>query len=189
MWKACMDALLVIDMQRELLDGGPKLDLEGVVDRINRLSVAVRSRYGKVIWVQHSGRPGENTASGAPGWNFLPQLNRQDSDTTVAKTLNDPFAGTNLNLVLRQAGVTRLLVCGWATDFCVDSGVRSAVSNGFDVIAVSDAHTVSDRPHIDAASVIRHFHYLWENLIASRSIAVMDTRAIIDNMGTLSPTA
>ena len=33
-----MEALIVIDMQVGLLDGGPKHDLAGVIGRINRLA-------------------------------------------------------------------------------------------------------------------------------------------------------
>jgi nicotinamidase-related amidase len=37
-----MDALLVVDMQVGLLQGDPKHDLAGVVQRINRLAARVR---------------------------------------------------------------------------------------------------------------------------------------------------
>ena len=88
-----MDALLVVDMQVGLLNNAPKHDLAGVVARINGLAEAVRRRSGKVIWIQHCGRPGDAFARGAPGWQFLPELRRESADITVAKTLNDPFAG------------------------------------------------------------------------------------------------
>jgi hypothetical protein len=32
-------------------------------------------------------------------------------------------------------------------------------------VVVSDGHTVSDRPHLDAAAVIRHHHWVWSDLI------------------------
>jgi nicotinamidase-related amidase len=66
----------------------------------------------------------------------------------------------------------RLLITGWATDLCVDSTVRSAVANHHHVVVVADGHTVSDRPHLDAASVIRHHHWVWSNLITQRSVRI-----------------
>ena len=48
-----MDAMLVVDMQVGLLNGEPKHDLSGVVERINRLAAKVRERSGSVILVQH----------------------------------------------------------------------------------------------------------------------------------------
>jgi nicotinamidase-related amidase len=50
-----MDVIVVVDMQVGLLRGPSKLDLAGVVDRINRLTDDVRARSGTVIFVRHCG--------------------------------------------------------------------------------------------------------------------------------------
>ena len=55
-----------------------------------------RERGGKVIWIQHCGPTGTAFAPGRPGWQFLPELQRADADIVVTKTLNDAFAGTDL---------------------------------------------------------------------------------------------
>jgi nicotinamidase-related amidase len=175
-----MDALIVVDMQVGLLVGAPKLDLHGVVDRINRLAAMVRARSGKVVWIQHCGRPEDEFAPNTPGWAFLPELDRQPGDLVVQKTLNDPFAGTELRATLRAIAPERLLVAGWATDFCVDATVRSAVSNNFHVVVVRDGHTLNDRPHLDAPSVIRHHNWVWSNLITNASIRVASTSELLD---------
>jgi nicotinamidase-related amidase len=175
-----MDVILVVDMQAGLLNGAPKHDLDGVVRRINALTGAVRGRGGKVVWIRHCGRPGDGFAPDTPGWAFLPQLTRDGSDLESRKTLNDPFAGTGLGTVLGGLAPDRLLVAGWATDFCVDATVRSAVSNGYEVVAVGDAHTCSDRPHLEAPAVIRHHNWLWGNLISPRAVRVADTAHLLD---------
>ena len=51
---------------------------------------------------------------------------------------------------LTQLPPDRLLVTGWATDICVDATVRAAVELGHKVVVAADAHTVSDRPGLDA---------------------------------------
>src|SRR5437588_671152 len=122
-----MDALVVIDMQVGLLDGAPKLDLEGVVGRINRLATMVRQR-GWVVWVQHCGPEGTDFAPGQPGWNLLPELQRGDGDI---------------------------------------------------VVAVSDAQTLADRPHLDAVGVIRHHTWVWANLITPGSIRIATTAELL----------
>jgi len=174
-----MDAILVVDMQVGLLRGPKKVDLEGVVDRINRLTAQVRADGGTVIFVQHGGRAGEDFAPGTPGWAFLPELIRTPGDLVVGKTLNDPFAGTELDATLRRIAPDRLLITGWATDFCVDATVRSAVSHGYDVVAVADGHTVSDRPGLDAHAVIRHHNRIWSGLITHRSIKVVSAAELL----------
>jgi nicotinamidase-related amidase len=54
-----VDALIVVDMQVGLLNGPPKHDLGGVIQRINLLTAMVRAQSGKVIWVRHCGKPGD----------------------------------------------------------------------------------------------------------------------------------
>jgi len=167
-----MDALLVVDMQVGLRNGPPKHDLQGVIDRINRLATAIRDRAGKLIFIRHCGGKGDEFEPGSPGWQFLPELLRDGADIVVGKTLNDPFAGTNLRPLLDQIAPERVLISGWATDLCVDSTVRSAVANHHDIVVVADGHTVSDRPHLDAVSIIRHHHWVWSNLITPRLIRI-----------------
>jgi len=170
-----MDALIVVDMQVGLLAGEPKHDLHGVIGRINRLAAKVRERSGRVIFVQHCGGKGDDFEPETPGWALLPELRRDPADVVVRKTLNDPFAGTELSARLQAIAPDRVLVAGWATDFCVDATVRSAVSNHYDVVVVADAHTLNDRPHLDAASVIRHHNWVWGNLITQRLVRLART--------------
>ena len=68
-----MDAMLVVDMQVGLLNGEPKHDLRGVIDRINRLAASVREQSGKVIFIRHCGSKGEMILSRRPpaGSSFL----------------------------------------------------------------------------------------------------------------------
>ena len=171
--------MIVVDMQVGLLSGPPKHDLSGVIGRINQLAGMVRERSGKVIWVQHCGRLDEDFEPGEPSWSFLPEMDRRPADIVVRKILNDPFAGTDLQAVLNDIAPDRVLVTGWATDFCVDATVRSAVSNDYDVVAVADGHTLNDRPHLDAPSVIRHHNWIWSELITNRSIRVATTAELL----------
>jgi nicotinamidase-related amidase len=174
-----MDALLVVHMQVGLLTGKPKHDLRGVLDRINRLAVKIRAESGKVILVQHCGGRGDDFEPQAPGWEFLPELVRKPQDIVLPTTLNDPFVATDLETQLTEIRPSRVLVTGWATDFCVDSTVRSLVAHQYDVVAVADGHTLSDRPHLDASSVIRHHNWVWSNLITPRSIRVASTEELL----------
>ncbi|WKA27888.1 isochorismatase family protein [Bradyrhizobium roseum] len=167
-----MDAMIVVDMQVGLFNGLPKHDLNGVIDRINRLAAKVRQRAGHVIFVQHCGGKDDDFEPETPGWTLLPDLHRDPADIVVRKSLNDPFAGTDLAARLQAIAPDRVLITGWATDFCVDATVRSAVSHHYDVVVVTDAHTLNDRPHLDAKGVIRHHHWVWSNLITARSITL-----------------
>jgi nicotinamidase-related amidase len=174
-----VDAIVVVDMQVGLLDGPPKHDLQGVIQHINLLTAVVRKQSGKVIWIRHCGKTGDGFERQTAGWSFLPDLGRHGDDVVIEKTLNDPFVGTSLQETLERIAPDRVLVAGWATDCCVDATVRSAISNDYHVVVVSDGHTVSDRPHLDAATVIRHHHWVWSNLITNRSVRIATTGQLI----------
>ena len=174
-----MDAMIVVDMQVGLLNGGAKHDLHSVIERINRLAARVRERSGKIIFLRHCGAKGDDFEPDTPGWAFLPELQRDPADIVVQKTLNDPFAGTDLAARLKAIAPDRVFIAGWATDFCVDGTVRSAVSHHHHVVVVTDGHTLNDRPHLDAASVIRHHHWVWSNLITQRSIRLARTDELL----------
>jgi len=178
--KPPVDAMVVVDMQVGLLDGAPKGDLQGVIARINLLTAMVREQSGKVIWIRHCGRPGDSFEPHTEGWSFLRELNRHRDDAVIEKTLNDPFVGTSLQETLQRMAPDRVLIAGWATDLCVDATIRSAVSHDYHVVVVSDAHTVSDRPHLDAAGVIRHHHWVWSDLLTNRSVRIVTAGELID---------
>jgi len=91
----------------------------------------------------------------------------------VGKTLNDPFFRTTLQAELADLCAERVFVVGWATDLCVDATVRSAAALGFNVVAVADCHTVSDRPHLSAEQVINHHHWVWANLLAAHPVSIV----------------
>lgn len=57
-----------------------------------------------------------------------------------------------------------MFVCGYATQFCVDTTVRRAASLGYPTTIVGDLHTTSDRGGLTAQQIIAHHSGVWENL-------------------------
>jgi nicotinamidase-related amidase len=62
------------------------------------------------------------------------------------------FYATDLELILRTAGITSLTLAGVTTDICVHSTLREAVDRGFDCVTVGDACAAAD-PDIHAAAL------------------------------------
>ncbi|GAC1598836.1 MAG: peroxyureidoacrylate/ureidoacrylate amidohydrolase RutB [Myxococcales bacterium] len=50
----------------------------------------------------------------------------------------DTFASTNLNFILRSRGIKTVVLGGFLTNCCVESTMRTAYENGFDVITLTD---------------------------------------------------
>lgn len=163
-----MDVLLIIDMQEAPFSEPDKFDSDRVVHRINQLSEYVRGNNGKVIFIQHDGTKEEGLYPNSSGWEILSALTKSNSDTVIRKTTNDAFYNTKLHSDLEKLKPERLIVSGWATDFCVDTTIRSAVSHNYHVAVASDCHTVSNRPHLEAHKVIEHHNWIWSNLITNR---------------------
>jgi nicotinamidase-related amidase len=104
--------MIVVDMQVDLLDGLPKHDLPGVLQRINLLTAIVREQSGTVIWIRHCGKPESGFERHTEGWSLLPELRRHRDDVVVE---NDPFVRTSSSLqeVLRRIAPRRVLIAGW----------------------------------------------------------------------------
>lgn len=171
-----MHTLLVIDMQNAWLANPltPRFDTVAMIDRINHAADAIRAEGGKVIFVHHAD---EDTPHGSPAWNLLPSLHAATDDARVHKVACDAFAGTDLARQLAGTAGDTLYICGFATEFCVDTTVRASASRGHDIVVLSDAHTTSNRPHLDAKSIIAHHSWVWSNMAvpANSKLAVKTT--------------
>jgi nicotinamidase-related amidase len=161
-----MRALIVVDMQNGCFAvDPPRRGREDLVERINAMSRAMRER-DLVVFIQHC-EPG-GFEHGTEGWRLLPELDVASEDEIVEKAACDAFLETSLKALLDRNGIGEVVVVGCATDFCVDTTVRSAASHGFDVTVVTDGHTTCDRPHLPARSIIEHHNYMWRNLVLPR---------------------
>jgi len=148
-------ALLVIDVQRGLFETDPPpADAASVVDRINDLAARARAKGVPVIYVQHE-RAGSLEAE-SPAWQLDPRLQVDASDRRIRKCTPDSFLRTGLDEVLAFLGVEELVLCGYATEFCVDTTTRSAAAHGYAVTLAADAHTTHDKPHATAAQIRAH---------------------------------
>ncbi len=148
-------ALLVIDVQRGLFETEPPpADAGHVVTRINGLAARARAKGVPVIYIQHERAGGMEAESSA--WQLDPRLEVEASDRRIRKSTPDSFLRTGLDEVLAFLGVEELVLCGYATEFCVDTTARSAAAHGYAVTLAADAHTTHDKPHASAAQIRTH---------------------------------
>jgi nicotinamidase-related amidase len=149
-------ALVIIDVQCGLFDDAPRpADADAVIGRINALAARARTAGVPVIWVQHERASGA-LAFGSQSWNLVPQLQVAPSDHNIRKCTPDSFLRTELGDLLTSLQVTQLVVCGYATEFCVDTTTRRAAALGYEVVIAADAHTTHDKAHASAAQIRAH---------------------------------
>ena len=170
-------ALLVIDVQQGVVGGAHERD--AVVANIGTLVGRARDEGVPVVWVQHSG---DGLQKGSEGWQYVPELQRQESEPLVHKTFGDSFEGTDLEDVLAAAGVGRLVVTGAQTDACIRSTIHGAFVRGYDVTLVGDAHTTEDLSAWGAPppdQVIAHTNLYWQEQAApGRTAGVTETKDV-----------
>lgn len=159
-------ALIVIDVQRAFFEQADKpADDTAVIARINQLSAGARNAGCPVIFIHHE-RPETGLEYGSEAWQLHKDLKATSDDHLIRKTTPDSFNGTELDNLLKRLEVSELVICGFASEFCVDTTTRRAASLGYPVSLVGDAHTTYDKEHCSAA-VIRQHHNLTLSSIQS----------------------
>lgn len=157
-------ALLVVDVQKGVVAGAHERD--AVVANINTLVEKARSSDVPVVWVQHSD---EGLARGSEEWEIVPELSPAEAEPVVEKSYGDSFEATNLESVLSDLAVGKLMVVGAQTDACVRSTLHGAFVRGYDATLVSDAHTTEDLSPYGAPppdKVIAHTNLYWDEQAA-----------------------
>jgi nicotinamidase-related amidase len=152
-------ALLVVDVQNGVVEGAHRRD--AVVTNIHGLVERARREHIPVVWVQHSD---EDLARGSDEWRIVPELTPDDAEPLIEKNFGDSFEDTDLEAVLSDLGVGRLIVAGAQTDACIRSTLHGAFVRGYDATLVGDAHTTDDRTQWGAPSpdqVIAHTNLYW----------------------------
>ena len=128
---------------------GERLDV--IVPNIRRLQDAFRGAGLEVIHVRIAsmtadGRDrgpshkklGQTAAPTSPDAEILPELAPAGDELVFNKTAGSVFCATNIEYVLRNLGITTLVVTGIVTTGCVHTAVTDAADRGFHVILVED---------------------------------------------------
>jgi nicotinamidase-related amidase len=152
-------ALLVIDVQNDVVATAHNRD--GVIANISTLVEKARSEGAPVIWVQHSD---DGMPQDSHGWQYVPELTRDESEPLILKQYGDSFEATDLEPVLAEHNVGHLIVTGAQTDACIRSTLHGAIVRGYDATLVSDAHTTEDHSQWGAPTpdkVIAHTNLYW----------------------------
>ncbi|MGH8163997.1 MAG: nicotinamidase, partial [Rhodanobacteraceae bacterium] len=165
------DALIVVDPQNDFLPGGSLAVAGG--DRIFAPINATIPLFAHVVatrdwhpphhkfFAAHGGPWPHHCLQGTEGAVFSSALHADQIDAIISKG-TDPstdgysgFAGTDLAGQLRAMGVTRVFICGLATDYCVKMTAIEAVQNGFAAVVLTDAIAAVNMDAGDEAAALR----------------------------------
>jgi nicotinamidase/pyrazinamidase len=160
-------ALVVVDVQNDFADPSGSLTVRGgeaLVTRVNRQIDKAVAAGATVVYTQdwhppstpHFEKDGGiwpvHCVAGTWGAELHPRLmvageivrkGTNGEDGYSGFTMRDPVSGeeipTPLEGMLRERGIERVVVCGLATDYCVNATVLDARRLGFETAVVVDA--------------------------------------------------
>jgi nicotinamidase/pyrazinamidase len=162
-------ALVVVDVQNDFADPAGSLAVAGareIIPRINDAIATAREQGAAVVLTQdwhpettpHFAKDGGiwpvHCLAGTWGAELHPALDAMDDTPRIRKgvhgedgysgfTTRDPITGdtapTELDGLLRERGIERVVVCGLATDYCVNATALDAIRLGYETFYLEDA--------------------------------------------------
>jgi nicotinamidase-related amidase len=108
--------VMVVDMQRCL-----KRRVISAKSVFPHQSAHAGSRHGHFYSAYRSRRAGR----GSEGFALLPELEQPAGAFYVTKTACDSFYNTGLAALLREQDINAFVICGCATDYCVDATIKN----------------------------------------------------------------
>jgi ureidoacrylate peracid hydrolase len=96
---------------------------------------------------------------GTWGWEYFGGVRPRTGDLEIFKHRQDAFADTDLDLVLRARRVCTLILCGVATNVCVESAARHAYFKDYYGVVPSDCVAAygEDFHAMSLQNIDRHF--------------------------------
>lgn len=177
-----LTALIVVDVQNDFADSKGSLSVAGgaaIIPIVNREARAASAAGAFVACTQdwhpahtpHFAQDGGiwpvHCVGGAWGAELHPDLDvvgpsvhkgANGEDGYSGFTMRDPVSGveipTELDGLLRERGIERVVVCGLATDYCVKSTALDAARLGYATIVLLDAIAAVDLAPGDGARAL-----------------------------------
>ena len=177
-------ALLVVDIQNDYIhpegaSGRGGRDVAACIEmmpRLHGLIAAAREKAVPIYFLRNwhspntdstpwkarrqasAGRGGPAGVAGTWGADWY-EVEPRDDDVVINKFRYDGFLGTPLEVMLRTRGVETIVVCGTATNVCVESTARSGHMRDFHLVLVGDCSAAFDETLHNATleNVRRHF--------------------------------
>ncbi|KAA0966246.1 isochorismatase family protein [Sporosarcina sp. ANT_H38] len=149
-------ALLVIDAQQELIDGNQNeksvFNNEKLVSNINIVINKALESDSLIVFVRD-----KDVAEGkGKGFQIHEDIKVPTKSKVYDKKATNSFYGTPLLGFLKDNKIEHLVIMGCKTEHCIDTAVRTATVNYFDVTLVGDGHSTTDSSILSAEKIISH---------------------------------
>lgn len=101
---------------------------------------------------------GFNVPKGSWDGKVIDAIAPLEDEIVLPKTSSSVFISTHIDYLLRNLGITQIVICGILTDQCVESAVRDACDLGYLITLVPDAcATLNDERHANSLRTINGY--------------------------------
>ncbi len=143
-----MDALLIIDMQKDFCYKDGSLYISGAEELFRKINKAIDAARKKIpiIFTQDWHRENDSEFKIWPkhcimntrGAEIVDELRCEKGDYFVKKRRYSAFFATDLDLILRELSIKKLYLCGVATNICVMHTAADAVLRNYSISLIKD---------------------------------------------------
>jgi len=136
-------ALILVDIQNDYFTGGTMelSEMDAAAKNCARLLQAFRQKKAPIFHIQHLA-----THEGATffipntfGCEIREPVKPEADETLVIKHFPSAFRDTDLDQMLKLAGIEEVTICGAMTHMCIDTTTRAAFDLGYRCRLVADA--------------------------------------------------
>ena len=118
-------ALMIIDMQKAFHQGSTGESMDRAAEHINYILPKFEAKNLPVIYVQDVDE-GDGVVPGTEGFEFIDSLAPKDGSTVIHKRYGNSFNKTDVDKILKDAGVDTVVMTGFCAEYCVLSTYRGA---------------------------------------------------------------
>jgi nicotinamidase-related amidase len=149
-------ALLIIDVQQELVDGNETeksvFNKEALLGHVNLVIKKALESNVLIVFIRD-----KDVADGkGQGFQIHQKVKVPSTAKIFDKAATNSFYGTPLLNYLTERKVEHIVIMGCKTEHCIDTAVRAATVNNFDVTLVQDGHSTTDSSTLTAEQIIMH---------------------------------
>lgn len=143
-------ALLIIDMLNDFVQEGAPLEVpraRKIIEPLRKRVEEARREGVLIFYLCDAHRPDDvefnswppHGIAGTPGAQVVEKLEPQKGDYVIPKRKYSCFLGTDLDLLLRERGIKKLIITGVVTNICVFFTAADAFMRGYEVIIPRDS--------------------------------------------------
>ncbi len=143
-------ALIMVDCQNTYREGVMTLTgVEQALSEAKQLLRRARDAGVPVFHIRHDAGAGSPYDLTAPIGQISDEVAPLAGETVITKAFPNAFVQTELELRLREAGVSNVILAGFMTHMCINSTARGAFNLGFHPTVVASATATRDLPGPD----------------------------------------